>query len=138
MEKSGKPFTLSVYFKSENLPKYVRMHDKYCYEELSSIFESIDLLIVPSVWFETFGYTVSEALSYGVPVVVSSHVGAQDIIPKNAGVIYDSDSKEDLLNILKNMDSTILTKMNSAICDSYQVLTVSEMSKSINKYLYQK
>ena len=31
-------------------------------------------------WYETFGFTVLEALSYGVPVMVTDSVGAKDIV----------------------------------------------------------
>ena len=51
--------------------------------------DDADCVILPSLWNETFGFTVLEALSYGVPVIVSSHVGAKDIVDegKNGFVV---------------------------------------------------
>jgi len=40
----------------------------------------MDVLAVPSSWMETFGMVVLEALSCGVPVIVTEKVGAKDII----------------------------------------------------------
>ena len=40
----------------------------------------MDMLIVPSLCYETFGLVVLEALSFGVPVMVSATVGAKDIV----------------------------------------------------------
>lgn len=52
----------------------------YKQEQLPSIFSEMDLLIVPSLCYETFGLVVLEALSFGVPVMVSATVGAKDIV----------------------------------------------------------
>ncbi len=53
---------------------------RYSEEELGNVFDNIDLLIVPSVWKETFSLITIEALSFGVPVLVTSNVGAKDVI----------------------------------------------------------
>lgn len=51
------------------------------YRDYRKAFASLDLLIVPSLWDETFGFIVPEALSQGVPVLCSRHVGAQSLLP---------------------------------------------------------
>lgn len=48
----------------------------YNRDKLKNIMENTSLLIVPSL-SETFGFVVLEALSFGIPVVVSSKVGAK-------------------------------------------------------------
>lgn len=50
--------------------------------QLTSVYDSIDVLVVPSRWKETFGLIVVEALSRGVHVFVSENVGAGDLLPK--------------------------------------------------------
>lgn len=60
--------------------------DKICYKgiymanEMVEVFNQMDLLVVPSVWKETFSLITLEALSNGVPVLVSNNVGAKDIV----------------------------------------------------------
>ena len=54
-----------------------------------------DVLIAPSVGYDTFGFTVLEALSYGIPVIVSDHVGAKDIVGKS-GVVVKAGSLNEL------------------------------------------
>lgn len=44
-------------------------------ENVSSFYNRIRLLIVPSIWFETFGLVVAEAMAHGVPVI-ASRIGA--------------------------------------------------------------
>lgn len=80
-------FELNVYDTvREEAPYMLVKQVGYTYKELKKIFQNTDVLVVPSVWYETFGFTVLEALSYGVPVIVSDHVGAKDIIG-NGGIV---------------------------------------------------
>lgn len=53
---------------------------KYSPDNLELVYNEFDLLIVPSIWKETFSLTTLEALSFGVPVLVSINVGARDIV----------------------------------------------------------
>ncbi|MGD9404540.1 MAG: glycosyltransferase [Anaerolineae bacterium] len=49
--------------------------DRYHQEDLPAILRSIDVVIVPSLWHETFSIVAREALLSGTPVV-ASEVGA--------------------------------------------------------------
>ncbi len=71
--------------------------------ELSPYYHASDLLVLPSIWGETWGLVVNEALHHGVPAVVSSTVGcAEDlIVPGQTGEIFkngDSQSLAESLN----------------------------------------
>ncbi|OSB10699.1 glycosyltransferase [Paraclostridium bifermentans] len=61
----------------------ININGKYNYNELKSIFTNTDVLVVPSIWNETFGFIVLEALSYGTPVLLTDCVGSKDLIYKN-------------------------------------------------------
>ena len=74
--------------------------DGYSCANLEQIMSEADVLVAPSVWYETFGFTVLEALSYGVPVIVSDHVGAKDIVAEN-GVVVAAGSVNDLKEAIK-------------------------------------
>ncbi|WP_367333041.1 glycosyltransferase [Limosilactobacillus sp.] len=43
----------------------------------------MDVLVLPSLCHETFGFVVLEALLQGTPCLVSNTVGAKDIVPEN-------------------------------------------------------
>jgi glycosyltransferase involved in cell wall biosynthesis len=49
---------------------------------MGSVFSKFDLLIMPSIWFETFGFVALEAISFGIPVLLSDTCGVKDIIQK--------------------------------------------------------
>ncbi|KEK16933.1 glycosyl transferase family 1 [Limosilactobacillus reuteri] len=51
---------------------------------LQQAYRDMDVLVVPSLWHETFGFVVLEALLQGTPCIVSDTVGAKDIIPLEA------------------------------------------------------
>lgn len=64
---------------------------RYSKSQRDEVFASMDVLIVPSIWFETFGFVVQEALAFGIPVICSSRVGAKILIEKlSVDLVYDS------------------------------------------------
>lgn len=91
-----KNFELNIFSPITNPSEYMIVHKNgYKNEELSTILKNADVVIAPSITYETFGFTVLESLSYGVPVIVSNHVGAKDII-KDDGIVFESSNIEDL------------------------------------------
>lgn len=113
----------------------MKMHARYTYADLESIFDETDALIAPSVWYETFGYTVLEALSFGVPVIVSSTVGAKDMIPEGCGIIFGN-SENDLERTLEDLTKEKLVLMNQNIMKHVKIHTVSEMNAEIMEKCY--
>ena len=78
---------------------------KFDSRSLATVYDGMDVLIVPSIWKETFGFVVLEALSYGVPVIVSDNVGAKDIVKQyDERFVFTSASELlALLNVLWSM-----------------------------------
>lgn len=58
----------------------IRFRGKFNKQMISQVYGEMDLLVVPSICKETFSLVTLEALSYGVPVLVSENVGAKDIV----------------------------------------------------------
>lgn len=67
--------------------------------QMEAVYNSMDLLVVPSICNETFGFTVLEAIQYGVPVLVSSKVGAKDVVKQYASQ-FVFETENDLYIIL--------------------------------------
>lgn len=87
LSKENNSYELHLYgddFSSLNIPKNLNCikNQRFFRNEIESIMTNLDILVVPSVWKETFGFTALEGLSYGVPVIVSEFVGSKDIIEK--------------------------------------------------------
>lgn len=132
--KENHNFILNVYFHKEGLPSYIKQHDRYSYSQLESIMDNTDILIAPSVWNETFGYTVIEALSYGVPVIVSTHVGAKDIIPEDTGIVVHE--SQELKNAIRNLTIKKLGEMNFAILNHFHATTIDVFNRELFNNLY--
>lgn len=116
-------FECHIYFNLQNMKcPYLRRHAPYKENELEKVFKNMDVLVVPSLWQETFGMVVLEALSYGVPVIISCYVGAKELLEANPGmgIIIDPDQNpDDLQEVLKKIyhERDILSKMNKKICN---------------------
>lgn len=116
-------FECHVYFNSPDLNcPYLYCHGPYQEEDMKTVFQNMDVLVVPSLWRETFGLVVLEALSYGVPVILSSNVGAKELLEENQemGVVIDiNESREKMQDVLEKIyyDRNILSRMNRKICE---------------------
>lgn len=109
----GENIELRVYSPVQNPEPYmVIKEDGFTHDELEQILNEADVLVAPSIWYETFGFTVLEALSYGVPVIISDHVGAKDIVGDN-GVVVKAGSVDELKQAIRNMDRQVEIKLKS-------------------------
>lgn len=51
--------------------------------EMNDVYQQMDLIVLPSLWHETFGFVVLEAILQGTPCIVAKNVGAKDILSKD-------------------------------------------------------
>lgn len=117
----------------EEKETYISFHGRYNHRELKDIFSKIDVLIIPSIWKETFGFIGLEAISHGVPTIVSSYVGFKDIIKDNeTGFIFNPNAQE-LANILDKLikDRSELIKWNKNLCTYDFKYLIGEHSRSV-------
>lgn len=129
-------FRLDVHFAPTEMSPYIKTHDRYTYRELESIFDETDVLIAPSVWYETFGYTVLEALSYGVPVIISGTVGAKDILVEGAGIVVEDISPARLCDALRQLTPDMIRQMNTTIIERQVIMELRDMTRQIEQYCY--
>jgi len=110
-------FKLTMYNNSNDIREYMEVKHSFKDEDLEKIFEKSDVLIMPSVWKETYGFTVLEALSYGVPVIISENVGAKDLVGNNQyGMVIEPTKdgvKRAIIKLINNRD--ILKEYNNKI-----------------------
>lgn len=123
-DKGIKNWKLNFYGDNKIIGKYenhenIKFHGRYSQDELKTIFHNSDLVVVPSIWWETFGFITLEAISYGVPVIVTTNVGAKDIVKTSYGIITKPELR-DLSNALEGVieNRELLKKFNSNIYHS--------------------
>lgn len=129
-------FFLDVHFEPMESAPYIKSHERYSYAELERIFDETDVLVAPSIWYETFGFTVLEALSYGVPVIISGNVGAKDILVQGAGIVIENIDAQKLFTALQKLTPDKLGAMNEIIVDKQAIMQIEDMSKQIETSCY--
>lgn len=124
----GKHSLLPIYYKG-----------KFDASNIANVYHTMDVLVVPSIWKETFSLVTLEALSYGVPVIVSDNVGAQDIV-KEYNPIFVYHSKDELKCLLKEIlkDRSLLQDFNQKILDRTWKHGMEDHAKEIVEGIYKK
>jgi len=84
--------------------------------EVSQLLDQARALIVPSRWLETYGLNVIRALSKGIPVIASEHVGAcKHIVNTVNGFTYNPQDLNELVEIIDKLgDDSTVQKLSTA------------------------
>ncbi|MFA7343728.1 MAG: glycosyltransferase [Terrimicrobiaceae bacterium] len=79
------------------------------------------VLVFPSIWHETFGLTVAEALAHGVPIVVSdASAAAEQVVPGVNGLLYRAGDIGALANALASLkDDALVEKLSVGAYEKY-------------------
>ena len=107
----------------------VNYHGAFTSAEADRVYRSMDLLVVPSVCYETFGFIAVEALSRGIGVIASDMVGAKILLDEKS--VYHT--REELCGILKRLlaDPAEIENISRNICSSAALETVAEHSRKM-------
>ena len=120
-------FELMMFSPVRNPAPYMKIKEEgYTYEQLKDILNNSDVVVAPSVCKETFGFTVLEALSYGVPVIVSDHVGAKDIVG-NGGIVVEAGDKIALKEAISSLNKSKLQKLRNIIQKEIEIKVWREL-----------
>lgn len=89
------------------------------YSDPREAFCELDLLVVPSIWHETFGFIVAEALSSGVPVLCADTVGAQCLV--DSSMVYHGEAglRDRLADLLGHPEQ--LKALRKKLIDGQQI-----------------
>ncbi len=132
---SGKrDFVLKMFGPVPEPAPYLQVQEEgFRYGNLPDIMADTDVLVAPSVWYETFGFTVLEALSFGVPVIITEHVGARDIAG-DGGIVLPAGSVDALREAIAGLTPQKLESMRQAV-RSLHIKTWTEFLEE-NQRLY--
>ncbi|KAF1303637.1 glycosyltransferase [Candidatus Enterococcus willemsii] len=97
-------------------------HGRYNSSNIDTVFNSFDILVVPSLWKETFGLIVVEALSYNKIVFVSTNVGSKELVPSE-WVFEDIEELE--------------VKLKKIVDNKIEYLDQTEMVKTMKEHAYE-
>jgi glycosyltransferase involved in cell wall biosynthesis len=75
----------------------IRFHGRYEQAEVSKILQACDVLVVPSVWYESYSIVIREGFLAGVPVVASGHGAMKEAIEHEvSGMLFTPGDAADL------------------------------------------
>lgn len=127
---------LHIYGESKINRKYVINHNPYKYQELPNVMAKTDLLCVPRE--VSFGFSVLEGMSYGVPVLVTEEVGAKDLIEKGiTGFVCDcsvSEIKRTIQAIVHNR--SLLKKINTNLVTIFKPILMESHCQEVTDKIY--
>jgi glycosyltransferase involved in cell wall biosynthesis len=79
----------------------VTFHGAFAPAELGRVLAGLDVLVVPSLWYENTPFSVLEALHAGVPVVASDLGGiAEIVVPGQSGMLFPAGDAAALAAVL--------------------------------------
>jgi len=114
----------------------IRFLNHYNNKSLNKLFLEQNFLLLPSI-SEPWGLVVEEALYFGLPVIVSTNCGSQELITNNRnGYIIDPYDKESLQNLILSIDETTYSKLlngvketSIALKDEWQISRYTDFRK---------
>ncbi len=123
------------------LEKYANenVHFKGCYNnwEIQTVLDDMDVLIVPSVWYENSPLVIQEAFLAGVPVITSDIGGMKELVEDgNDGFLFNVGNSDSLRKVLQGIISNP-TVLNELEIRPSKVRSIEDDARSVMK-LYEK
>ena len=118
LNEEGYSIELDVYNDSVQEEEHIVRKGKYTSNDLENIYNSLDVIAIPSICYETLSFAAIEAISHGMPCILSNRVGAKDlVIDGETGFIVRAGDISELNCVLKALVNTpnILGKINDNI-----------------------
>lgn len=89
---------------AENPPPNVRFLGEVSSESLTAHYRGARFLVFPSIWYETFGLVMAEAMSHGVPVVASNIGAVPELVEDGVtGLLFEPGNPADLAEKMRAM-----------------------------------
>ncbi len=85
---------------------------------VASILRNIDILVVPSIWFENSPLTIHEAFMAGVPVITSDLGGMADLVTdRKNGLLFKVNNSDSLAGAMQELieSKTLLNQLRQQI-----------------------
>lgn len=90
--------------------------------EIQYYLQDVKCLIFPSLWYETFGLTVIEAGSYGIPSIVSQESAASELISNyKTGLLFSSLDKKSLIEQINRFENESFESLQKLSIQTNQI-----------------
>ena len=83
----------------------VKVRGKFPQTKVGELYAMVDVLVAPSVWPESYGLVVREALQAGCWIIASDRGALSEAVDENCGFVVPIDNYEALKGVLTEIDS---------------------------------
>lgn len=104
-------------------------------KELNGVMAELDIVVVPSIWYENSPNEILESFAYRTPVIVSDYGGMSELIHhRKNGLLFNTGDSDDLAVKIKSLfaDPALLLHLREGI-EPVKDLT-TEMAELIEIY----
>lgn len=115
----------------------IKFGGRYESDDLPSILANLDVVVVPSIWYETHGIVIQEAFAAGLPVIVSAGTSLTESVTDEVnGLHFQMGSATDLANKLRRLieEPGLLDKLSANIPS---VRTIEEDAKEYSRLYFE-
>ena len=93
----GKLPSSSIYLEERCNNSAINFRGEYDYENISEVLSNIDVLIVPSIWYENSPLVIHEAFIAKIPIITSNLGGMAELVQNEKnGLLFKSGNVKDL------------------------------------------
>lgn len=111
---------------------------QYDHNDIESILSNIDVVIVPSIWYENAPLTVTTSLAYGTPVITSDIGGMKEMVNGGQnGFTFKVGDTQDLTDRIVQIaeDPSMINELRKTIQYPIRVEEEAFFTESIYKQL---
>jgi glycosyltransferase involved in cell wall biosynthesis len=120
----------------ENDPS-IALHGRFAHDDLGEVFSNIDILVVPSIWYENAPLVIQEAFAARVPVIATNLGGMAEMISNEVnGLLFEWGSVNDLARQFQRLidEPGLLGRLNAGIP---KVKTIAEEVAELEKIYFE-
>lgn len=82
----------------------IALHGHFLHDHLAGVFSNIDVLVVPSLWYENAPLVIQEAFAAGTPVIITNLGGMAEMVSHDVnGLLFERGNAEDLAGQLRRL-----------------------------------
>lgn len=136
LKEEGYSIELDVYNSNVRENGVVVKKGAYTADHLGDIYDYLDVVVVPSIWYETLSFIAIEALYGGMPCVISNHVGAKELFNNGKnGFIVRAGNKESIKKIMRDLldNPNKLSEVNQNIVNN---ININDFKAHCEKLVY--
>jgi glycosyltransferase involved in cell wall biosynthesis len=119
----------------------IEFKGSYDYNDICKVLEEIDVVIVPSIWYENAPLTIATSLAYGIPVLASDIGGMKEAINNGRnGLLFRVGDSNDLSKKIELLSHNpqIIKEISASIQYPIRIEEEAFNTELIYKNLYHK